>query len=73
MSGYKLKLKLIYEGVKISKRAKKALNNGNYINDDYITTSGIIINFDGIYANVVENEESKYLLDYCNQKFILEF
>lgn len=42
------------------------LNNNNFLNKDYITTSGIIINYDDVYVNTPINNESKYKLVYDN-------
>ena len=60
MDNYKLKLELMYYGIKIRKEYSKLFNN--FLFTDYITTLGLKINYDDIYANIQINENSKYQL-----------
>lgn len=60
MDNYKLKLELMYHGIKIKEEYSKLFNN--FLFTDYITTSGMKINYDDIYVNVRINGNSKYQL-----------
>lgn len=70
---YKLKLELMYSGINIEEKSLQMLNANNYFNKEYITTSGIIINYEDIYINTPINSQSNYKLIYDNSwKIILE-
>lgn len=62
MDNYKLKLELMYHGIKIREKYSKLFNE--FLFNDYITTCGLKINYDDIYVNVRINENSKYQLIY---------
>lgn len=61
---YKLKLELLSEGIDIDDRDTKTLNNSDFLHNDYITTSGIEMNYEDIYVTVTINKSSKYHLIY---------
>lgn len=61
---YKLKLELMYNGINIEEKYLQMLNTKNYLNKEYITTSGLILNYKDTYVNTPINPQSKYQLIY---------
>lgn len=61
---YKLKLELMYNGINIEEKYLQMLNTKNYLNKEYITTSGLILNYTDTYVNTPINPQSKYQLIY---------
>lgn len=74
---YEYKLDLLYYGVSISDSCYGALKkggDGQVNNDDYITTKGLMILLDDkMYVNANLNKNSKYLLDFRDNKFFLKY
>lgn len=68
-----LKANLLYEGIKVSSRAKKVLDDMSeiWLMNDYITCSGVTLVFGDEYATAGVNKESKYELDAIDGNFII--
>lgn len=56
----------MYHGIKIKEKYEQILNTSYYLNIEYITTSGLIMNYEDIYVNTPINPQSKYELIYDN-------
>lgn len=72
---YEYKLDLFYYGVSISSISYAVLKkgkDGQVNNDDYITTKGLMLLLDNkIYVNANLYPNSRYLIDFRNNEFIL--
>lgn len=62
--GFILKAKLLEEGIKVSKEAKKVLDKQSdiWLMDDYITCSGISLQYEDTYATIGVEKTSHYEL-----------
>lgn len=67
-----VKAQLLYEGVKITDSAKVALNKMSeiWLMNDYITCSGVTLNFKNLYVTAVPNDNAHFVLDYDGDFFI---
>lgn len=71
MEDYEIKIDLLFYGVCLSKSAKELLKEDNFFND-YITCTGIMINFKEQYVTCKIKEDSIYMLDYTQNKVCLK-
>lgn len=71
--GFILKAKLLEKGIKISKEAKKVLDKQSdiWLMNDYITCSGITLNYEDEYATIGVDENSNYELIEENGKLFI--
>lgn len=71
--GFILKAKLLEKGIKISKEAKKILDKQSdiWLMNDYITCSGITLNYEDEYATIGVDENSNYELIEENGKLFI--
>lgn len=69
-----LKIKLMMNGVKISNNALKSLQTwGKFYNDDYVTTTGVMIELNQYcFVTVHLNDNSEYKINLNKNDFVLE-
>lgn len=62
--GFILKARLLEKGIKVSADAKKILDKQSdiWLMDDYITCSGVTLNYEDVYATIGVGEDSNYEL-----------
>ncbi len=62
--GFILKARLLEKGIKVSKEAKKVLDKQSdiWLMDDYITCSGVTLQYEDMYATIGVEEDSPYEL-----------
>ena len=67
-----VKAQLLFEGIKITNSAKVALNKLSeiWLMNDYITCSGVTLNFKNLYVTTIPNDNAKFILDYDTDFFI---
>lgn len=67
-----IKAQLLYEGIKITPKATEELNKISpiWLMKDYITCSGVTLNFKDLYVTTVPNDSAFYTLDYNNDFYI---
>ena len=70
----RLKIDLMMNGVSLDEKVKQYLisNFGKkFYNDDYVTTTGIMIEFNNVFATVHLNNNSKYRIELVGNKLFL--
>lgn len=74
MKDYETKIELLFYGVKLSNRIKNEIPIKGKIKifDDYITCTGIMINFNEQYVTCKLNENSPYIIEYINNRIYLK-
>ena len=68
-----LKANLLEHGINISKEKKKLLDSKSdiWLMDDYITASGVCMQFDDQYVTTRADKNSKYVLQAKNERFYI--
>lgn len=74
MKDYEIKIELLFYGVKLSNRIKNELTINGKIKlfNDYITYTGIMINFNEQYVTCKLNEDSPYIIDYLSNQICIK-
>ena len=71
--GFKLKAKLLEYGIKVTPKAKEILDKQSdiWLMDDYITCSGITLQYEDTYATIGVEKDSPYeLIAYRKKLYI---
>ena len=73
--GFILKARLLEKGIKVTPSAKKVLDKQSdiWLMDDYITCSGITLQYEDEYATIGVEEDSPYeLVAKCRKLYITD-